>query len=126
MKVQKRNFIAQTATLAIYPGKYIRNIRDKSNTFTVEGVNADLRCYIPILKRRSRCFPRSLETLKTVPHVFVNAYNRYHGARLHFSQTHNKREFPLELVVFLKWQLVTPQCILNLTFVKNCAILNLL
>jgi hypothetical protein len=30
-----------------YFGKHIRNIHDKSNTFTVEGVNADLRHYIP-------------------------------------------------------------------------------
>ncbi|MCM1473137.1 MAG: hypothetical protein NC040_03705, partial [Muribaculaceae bacterium] len=26
----------------VYPGKHIRNIHDKSDTFTVEGVNADL------------------------------------------------------------------------------------
>jgi IS1 family transposase len=38
----------------IYPGNHIRNIHDESNTFTVEGVNADLRHYIPILARRSR------------------------------------------------------------------------
>ncbi|MGN0650266.1 MAG: hypothetical protein ACI4KM_07505 [Oscillospiraceae bacterium] len=25
-----------------YPGKHIRNIHDKSNTFTVEGINADI------------------------------------------------------------------------------------
>ena len=85
----------------LYPGKHIRNIRDKSDTFTVEGVNADLRCYIPILKRRSRCFPRSLETLKAVLCVFVDAYNRYHTARLRFRQMHNKGEFPLGLVDFL-------------------------
>jgi len=41
-----------------YPGKHIRNIRDKSDTYTVEGVNADLRHYIPILARRSKCFAR--------------------------------------------------------------------
>lgn len=50
----------------IYPGKYIRNTHDKSDTFTVEGVNADLRHYIPILARRSRCFARTLETFKAV------------------------------------------------------------
>lgn len=38
-----------------YPRKHIRNIHDKSDTFTVEGVNADLRHYIPVLARRSRC-----------------------------------------------------------------------
>jgi IS1 family transposase len=55
----------------IYPGQHIRNTRDKSDTFTVEGVNADLRHYIPILARRSRCFARRLETLRVVLAVFV-------------------------------------------------------
>jgi IS1 family transposase len=36
----------------VYPGKHIRNARDKSDTFTVEGVNADLRHYIPSETRR--------------------------------------------------------------------------
>ena len=59
----------------IYPGKHVRNVRDKSNTFTVEGVNADLRHYIPVLARRSRCFARKIETLRAVIEVFVDAYN---------------------------------------------------
>jgi len=45
----------------IFPGKHIYNIHNKKDTFTVEGVNADLRRYIPTLARRSRCFPRKLE-----------------------------------------------------------------
>lgn len=45
----------------VYPGKYIRNVKDKNNTFTVEGINADLRHYIPLLRRKSRCFPRKLK-----------------------------------------------------------------
>ena len=47
----------------IYPGKHIYNCHDKSDTFTVESVNADFRDYIPLLRRRSRCFARSIETL---------------------------------------------------------------
>lgn len=35
----------------IYPGKHIYNIHNKKDTFTVEGVNADLRHYIPTLAR---------------------------------------------------------------------------
>ncbi|MDE6834575.1 MAG: hypothetical protein K2J39_10090, partial [Ruminococcus sp.] len=46
-------------------------------TFTVEGVNADLRHYIPFLARRCRCFPGSIEILKVVVEVFVNAYNQF-------------------------------------------------
>ena len=57
----------------VYPGKHIRNIRNKKDTFTVEGVNADLRHYIPILARKSRCFARRLDTLWAVVSVFVEA-----------------------------------------------------
>jgi len=36
-------------TNIIYPGKYTQNIHNKNDTFTVEGVNSDLRHYIPVL-----------------------------------------------------------------------------
>jgi IS1 family transposase len=55
----------------VYPGNHIRNCHDKKDTCGVESVNADLRHYIPILRRRSRCFPRKLETLKAVLEVFT-------------------------------------------------------
>ena len=42
----------------VYPGKHIRNVRDKKDTHNVESINADLRHYIPVLARRSRCFAR--------------------------------------------------------------------
>ena len=38
-----------------YEGVY-RALNNKSQTFTVESVNADLRHYIPPLHRKSRCF----------------------------------------------------------------------
>ena len=60
----------------LFPGKHIFNIHNKSDTFTVEVVNTDLRHYIPTLARRSRCFPRKLENLQAVLAVFVQAYNR--------------------------------------------------
>jgi IS1 family transposase len=65
----------------VFPGKHIRNVRNKKDTFTVEGINADLRHYIPILARRSRCFARKLETLCAVIAVFVDAYNRFGAAK---------------------------------------------
>lgn len=74
----------------VYPGKHICNIHDKSDTFTVEGVNADLRHYIPILARRSRCFPRSLETLKAVVSVFVYAYNQFGFEKFKYRQKRKK------------------------------------
>jgi IS1 family transposase len=49
----------------------------KSETYTVEGVNADLRQYIPGLARRKRCFYRRIDTLAAVMRLFVNAYNRF-------------------------------------------------
>jgi len=86
-----------------YPGRHIRNCRDKSDTFTVEGVNADLRHYIPVLARRSRCFCRSLETLRAVIEVFVDAYNRFGIAKMNFRRNRNpnSRELPFSVLDFL-------------------------
>jgi IS1 family transposase len=87
----------------VYPGNHIRNVSNKSDTFTVESVNADLRHYIPILARRSRCFPRSLETLQAVVAVFVDAYNRFGVAKMKFRRNRNphSRELPFSLLDFL-------------------------
>lgn len=85
----------------VYPGVHIRNVHDKSDTFTAEGVNADLRHYIPLPARRSRYFPRSLEILKAVLPVFTDAYNRFHLAVFNFRFHSPNREFPLGLVDFL-------------------------
>ena len=85
----------------IYPGRHIRNVRDKSNTYTVEGVNADLRHYIPILARRSRCFARKLETLKAVIEVYVDAYNQFGRAKHQYRLTHKKGELPFSALDFL-------------------------
>jgi IS1 family transposase len=60
-----------------FPGYHERNERDKSDTHLVESINSDLRHYIPGLRRRSKIFYRSLETLRAVLSVFVDAYNRY-------------------------------------------------
>ena len=78
----------------VYPGKHIRNAHDKSNTYTVEGVNADLRHYIPVLTRRSRCFPRKLETLKAVVEIYVEAYNQFGMAKHKWRLTHASGEIP--------------------------------
>jgi len=85
----------------VYPGKHIRNVRDKSDTFTVEGVNADLRHYIPVLRRRSRCFPRKLENLKAVITVFVDAYNLFGKAKQRFRELHPHKELPFSHLDFL-------------------------
>jgi IS1 family transposase len=85
----------------IYPGRHVRNIRDKSDTFTVEGVNADLRHYIPVLARRSRCFARKLETLYAVIDVFVDAYNQFGKAKYKYRQTRKTGELPFSLFDYI-------------------------
>ena len=84
----------------VYPGRYVRNTHNKSDTFTVEGVNADLRTYIPILARRSRCFARKLDTLYAVMDGFVEAYNRVGLAKHRYRLTLQTGEVPFALVDF--------------------------
>ena len=87
----------------VYPGRHVRNIHNKNDTFTVEGVNADLRHYIPILRRRSRCFPRKLATLWAVLHVFAEAYNAFGVAKMKFRQNCDPkaRELPFSVLDFI-------------------------
>ena len=81
----------------IYPGVYMRNMRDKSDTFTVEGINANLRHYIPILARRSCCFSRKLETLYVVVFVFVDAYNQFGKEKRKYRLTRDTGELLFSL-----------------------------
>lgn len=60
----------------IYPaGSQHIAVRDRSQTYTVEGVNADLRTYLGRLKRRSRCFTRTVSALETALKLFTYYYN---------------------------------------------------
>jgi len=55
---------------------------DKSQTYRVEGDNAELRHYLARLGRRSRCFSRCIEALRRAVKLFVYAWNRrqiYHS-----------------------------------------------
>ena len=99
----------------IYPGRHIRNISNKSDTFTVEGINADIRHYIPVLARRSRCFCRRIETLEAVLAVFIDAYNKFGEAKLKYrvpsrhkskrkrdvKRLHKFRDLPFSILDFL-------------------------
>lgn len=85
----------------VFPGQHIFNIHDKSDTFTVEGVNADLRHYIPCLKRRSRCFPRKLANLQVILLVFVRAYNRFGLAKARFRARNPSASVPFSFYDFL-------------------------
>ena len=93
-------------------GKHKRNTRDKSDTHNIESNNSDLRHYISGLRRRSRCFFRSMETLETVLTVFINAYTKYGEAKLkygvpvqhrpnHGKHLHKHRELGFSILDFL-------------------------
>lgn len=47
----------------------------KEQTYTVEGTNADLRCYVPALDRKGRCFPRHIDKFRSTVGLFVTCYN---------------------------------------------------
>jgi IS1 family transposase len=49
---------------------------DKSETYRVEGVNAELRHYLARLRRKTRCFSKSLQALVRSVKLFVYAWNR--------------------------------------------------
>ena len=97
------HFFLDLLNTASYFGEHVRNISNKKDTFTVEGVNADLRHYIPVLARRSRCFARKLETLQAVMEVFVDAYNKFGEAKTRFRQNRDpkSRELPFSVLDFL-------------------------
>lgn len=68
---------------------------DKSETFRVEGDNAELRHYLARLARSSRCFSRSLKALGQAINLFVHAWN---ARQLHH---HRYPRYPAHLIDFL-------------------------
>jgi IS1 family transposase len=94
----------------LYYGNHFAHC-DKSETYTVEGVNSDLRHYIPGFARRSKCFYRKIETVIAVVAVFVRAFNRFALQKFHTrqlanhkssstSRLHQYAESPFSLSVF--------------------------
>ena len=73
------------------------SLKNKSQTYTVEGVNSDLRHYIPALHRRSKCFFRSIETMNAVFKIFVSAFNKF--ALSKFLYPHLKSSFALSYFI---------------------------
>ena len=85
----------------VYPGKHVRNVRNKNDTYTVESINADLRHYIPLLARRTRCFARKLETLRAVLEVFIDAYNEFGRAKYHHRKFRKVGDLPFSVLDFI-------------------------
>lgn len=61
--------------LLYYPGLH-QAMNNKSQTYSVEGDNAELRHYLARLGRKSRCFSRSLRALRDAIRLFVFCWNR--------------------------------------------------
>jgi insertion element IS1 protein InsB len=76
------------------PGIYTP-MPDKSETYRVEGDNAELRHYLARLGRQSRCFSRCLDALRCAVKLFVWAWNR---RQLHH---HRYRRYPAHLMDFV-------------------------
>jgi IS1 family transposase len=57
---------------------------DKSQTYSVEADNAELRHYLARLGHRSRCFSRSIDALRLAVRLFVFAWNQRQLHRLRF------------------------------------------
>jgi insertion element IS1 protein InsB len=49
---------------------------NKSETYSVEGTNADLRHYLARLIRKSRCYSRCIDALRRAVDLFAHFYNR--------------------------------------------------
>jgi len=61
----------------LYYGAPYELRNDKKETYSVEGVNAELRHYLKRLARRSRCFSRCLYALKCAIRLLVFCYNQW-------------------------------------------------
>lgn len=76
-----------------YPGHH-QSLPNKSQTYSVEADNAELRHYLARLARRSRCFSRSLEALRDALKIFIFAWNRRQLARrAHPQYPYHVRDF---------------------------------
>jgi len=62
-------------SLDYYPAQH-RLMSDKSQTYSVEADNAELRHYLARLARRSRCFSRCIDALRAAIRIFVYCWNR--------------------------------------------------
>jgi insertion element IS1 protein InsB len=80
--------------LVYRPGLYTP-MPDKSETYRVEGDNAELRHYLARLARKSRCFSRCILALRRAVKLFVFAWNRRQLYRQQFPK------YPAHLLQFV-------------------------
>jgi IS1 family transposase len=66
----------------------------KSQTYSVEGGNADLRHYLARLAKHSRCFSRCIEALHRSIELFIRCWNARQLFRIrHPAYTRSPRDF---------------------------------
>jgi hypothetical protein len=68
---------------------------NKSETYSVEGMNAELRHYLARLARRTRCFSRCLRALRRAVDLFVH----FHNARQLRKRKHPRYPAPLATMI---------------------------
>ena len=59
-----------------YPNATYQAVRNKAQTYSVEGMNAELRHYLARLHRSTRCYSKSVSALQRALKLFVNAWNQ--------------------------------------------------
>jgi insertion element IS1 protein InsB len=72
-------------TLVYYPALH-QSLPDKSQTYSVEADNAEIRHYLARLARKSRCFSRCIFALWRAIKLFVFAWNRRQLHKRRFSK----------------------------------------
>ncbi len=88
------DLFATYRTLVYTPGRYTP-MPDKSETYRVEGDNAELRHYLARLARRSRCFSRCIHALRRAVKLFVYLWNCRQLYRLRYPH------YPAHLIQFV-------------------------
>jgi insertion element IS1 protein InsB len=88
------DLFATHKTLLYTPGVHT-SMPDKSETYRVEGMNAELRHYLKRLTRKTRCFSRCVHALQRAIKLFVFAWNRRQLYRQRFPA------YPAHLIDFV-------------------------
>jgi len=88
------DLFASYKALVYTPGTHTP-MPDKSETFRVEGVNAELRHYLKRLARSTRAFSKRLRGLLQTVKLFVYAWNRRQLYRQRYPH------YPVHLIDFL-------------------------
>lgn len=93
-KFYSSDLFATYRTLVYAPGRHTP-MPDKSETYRVEGLNAELRHYLARLARKSRCFSRSIHALRRAVTLFVFLWNQRQLYRQRFPK------YPAHLLQFV-------------------------